>query len=102
MEMLRGMLTTQMTARCVRCTLLLSLSEGCGSVNLTADAIQIDGVASPIPILGLTNINAVVSRNGTHACGVDAKDDVYCWGSNYNGESGPRASSPQRIDGLFK
>jgi Regulator of chromosome condensation (RCC1) repeat len=97
--------TSLATAADANCVVVASNEVKCwgsntdGLLNLSSGTMQ---EASPISILGLTNINAVVSRNGTHACGLDAKDDVYCWGSNYNGESGPRASSPQKIDGLFK
>jgi hypothetical protein len=58
--------------------------------------------ATPVVISGLSNIKQVVSRNATHACALDDNEDVYCWGSNATGESGPALTSPQKIEGLFK
>jgi alpha-tubulin suppressor-like RCC1 family protein len=49
-----------------------------------------DGVASPQPVVGLTNV-VTVAAGRTSACAIaDGPDGkgAYCWGSNTNGETG--------------
>ncbi len=45
---------------------------------------------TPLPMTGGLKFLSV-SAGETHACGLVAAGAVYCWGSSFHGESGPRA-----------
>lgn len=58
-----------------------------GGVDATSDALEI-ATPTQIPFNGASPVFEQVSVGQTHACALTTSNELYCWGSNENGELG--------------
>ena len=88
------------------CVLLSGGSSECWGFNgfgALGDGTEHDS-ATPVKVTGLPYAVTAISAGGTHTCALTRGGDVWCWGSDIYGESGPGDpggwSTPRPVPGF--